>query len=116
MADVTWDKQTGVGNSDVFEVSFDATNKTTPVLQLDPKKSTTIAIQTTGSATVDVLAYLEDPDNPSPKTFTLTSGAATESSEDYVQSALSGISGLDFAGTVTGGDTAVIQVLQTERS
>lgn len=106
---------TGNGNSDVFEVAFDATDKTTPILRLDPARDTTIAVKTTGSATVAIAAYLEDPSNSGSTSFALESAAATASSEDYIVSNLGPISGLDFTGTVSGGDTATIQVLQSQR-
>lgn len=115
MADVTWTRLDGNGNSDVFEVVFDATNKTTPILSLDPAKDTTLAIKTTGTATVAVTAYLENPANGTPIGFALESAAATASSEDYIVSNLGPISGLDFAGTVSGGDGATIQVMQSQK-
>lgn len=115
MADVTWSKLAGVGNSDVFEVAFTATDKTTPVLQLDPTKETTVAIQTTATPTVQVDLYFEDPDNAGSTAFTFESAAATASGEDWVQSALGPISGVDFTGTVAGTHTATIQVIQSAR-
>lgn len=115
MADVTWTKLNSVGNSDVFEVAFDATDKTTPILQLSPEKDTTIAIKTTGAATVQVDLYFEDPDNVGATAYVLESAAATADSEDWVQASLGPIAAIDLTGTVTGGDTASIQVLQSER-
>lgn len=113
MADVEWTKLSGVGNSDVFEVVFDATDKTTPVLQLDPSKETTIAITTTGSATVQVDLYFEDKDNAGATAYTFASAAATSGGDDWVKSALGPIAGVDLTGTVAGGDGATIQVLQS---
>ena len=115
MADVEWSKQTSVGNSDIFEVVFDATDKTTPVLQLDPERETTVCIKTTGSATVAMDVYLEDPDNGSAVSYAFVAAAATASSIDYVKSALGPLAGLDFTGTVTGGDGATIQVIQSAK-
>lgn len=116
MANVTPVKQTSVSSSDVFEIAMTATDKTMTPLQLDPKKSTTIAVQTAGSATVQVGLYLEDPDNAGAVEFVFASAAATASSEDYIKSALSGISAVEFTGTISGGDTATIQVMQTQRT
>lgn len=115
MADVTWDKQGGRGNSDVFEVALNATDKTTPVLVLDPAKHVTIAVKTTGSATVAITLFLEDPDNASPVSYTYDSDAATASGDDYIRSALGPLAGIDIEGTITGGDTATVQVIASER-
>ena len=115
MADVTVTKLAGVGNSDVFEYAFDATDKTIAPLQLDPRKETTIAIATTGSATVAVDLYLEDPDNAGSTAFTFASAAATASGDDYIKSTLGPISGIDLTGTVSGTETASIQIIQSER-
>lgn len=115
MADVTWNKQTGVGNSDCFEAAFDATDKTTPSLQLNPEMETTVCIKTTGTATVQMDVYLEDPDNTSAVAFTFVSAAATASGVDYVKSALGPLAAVDFTGTVAGTHTATIQVLQSQK-
>ena len=115
MADVAVTKLKGVGNSDVFEYSFDATNKTIEPLQLDPSKVATIAVQTTGAATVAVNVFLEDPDNAGAAQFPYVAAAATADSVDYIQSTLGPISGIDMTGTVTGGDTAFIQIVQSDR-
>ena len=114
MADVEWTKVTAVGNSDAFEVAFDATDKTTPILQVDPNKDTTVFIKTTGSATVQMDVYAEDPDNAGAISYTYVAAAATSGGVDYVVSSLGPVGGIDFTGTVTGGDTATIQVLQSE--
>lgn len=113
MADVSWTTLNGVANSNVYEVAFDATDKTTPVLGLNPRKSTTVAIKTTGAATVDLTVYLEDPSNSTPTSFILKSAAATAGGEDYIQEVQGPIVAIDAAGTITGGDTAIIQVLQS---
>lgn len=115
MADVAWTKIEGVKNSDVYEVSFDATDKTTPILKLDPAKDVTIGVKTTGSATVDIDLYLESPDNASPQAYTYETGVATASGVDYLKSALGPFAGIDVSGTISGGDTATIQVISSVR-
>lgn len=115
MADVAWSKQTGVGNSDIYEVSLNATDKTTPILQLDPRRDCTIGVKTTGSATADIILYLEHPENVSPVSFTYAAGVATIDGADYVKSALGPLAGIDIAGTVTGGDTVIVQVITSIR-
>ena len=114
MADVTPTRPTSVGNSDIFEYAYTATNKTMAPLQLDPKKSTTIAIQTAGSATVLVELYFEDPDNAGAVAYPFVAAAATAASVDYIKSSLGPIAGIECTGTVSGGDTATIQVIQSE--
>lgn len=115
MADVTLVRPTGDGNSDVYEYTMDATDKTMAIQRLDPRKDTTIAIRTTGSATVQVDLYFEKHDNASAQAFTFASAAATASSEDYIKAILGPISGFECTGTITGGDTAIIQVMQSEK-
>lgn len=114
MADVTPTTPAGVGNSNVLEVAMTATDKTTAPIQLDPRKATTIAIKTTGTATVQVDMYMEDPDNTSAVAFTYVTDAATASSVDYIKSSLGPIAGLDLTGTISGTHTATIQIIQSE--
>lgn len=115
MADITPTKLGSSSNADVWEIAMDATDKTIALFGLDPTKETTIAVATTGSATVQVDLYLENIGNSGPTGFTYASAAATSGGEDWVKSALGPIAGIDLTGTVTGGDTATIQILQSQK-
>lgn len=115
MADVDPVQPGGSRNSNVYEFAFDATDKTTAPLPLNPARDTTVAIKTTGSATVSVELYMEDTSNAGAEAFVFESSAATSAGEDWVRSALGPISGAEFTGTVSGGDTATIQVIQSDK-
>ena len=115
MADVTWTKVNSKFNSDVFEVALTATDDDSTILALDPRKSVSIAVSTTGAASVAIRAYFEDVGNETPTSFIFDSGVLTSGGVDYIKSLLSGVSGLKIVGTITGDDTATAQVLVTSR-
>lgn len=114
MADVAATQVKHPGLVDGFKYTFDATDKTTAVKALVPDMETTIAIQTSGSATVKVELYFENV-NSSPTAFVFENAAATASGNDWVKSSLGPVAGVKFTGTVTGGDGAEIIVLQAPR-
>lgn len=111
MADKAWTKQSSVNAADAFQSVLDATDFDTEVLKLDPKEGTTIGIQTTGAAVVQLNLYLSDPDTGTAYVF--EDAIATSAGIDYIKSNLGPILGLQILGTIAGGDTATIEVSQS---
>ena len=113
MADVAFTKLTNVNNSDIFDAELNVTDSDTEVLKLNPKKATSIAIKTTGTAVVDVVLYYQDPDDAGARSFIFDAGAGTTGGRDYNKASLGPITGVKVNGTIAGGDTAEVQVIQS---
>jgi hypothetical protein len=120
MADVAWTEN--VNNAyDRYpitaEATIDNTNQDTEVLQLDPRKETTFALQGTADTyTVDVIVYLENVNNTTPQTYTFASGVSTSAGVDYIKSSIGPVTGIKFnANAPQAGESVVIQVLQVEK-
>lgn len=102
------------GNTLVFESLLDATDSDTQYLGLNPRKEMSIGVKTTGSALVDVYVYMEDPANVGAVSFKFAHQAGTVNNVDFLKSSLGPLFAVKCLGTISGTETATIQVIQTE--
>ena len=110
-----WTSKKIKGIGEIFETTLTAGDVSSEVLQTASNHNVTYAIKTTGAATVDVIGFLEDPEEVGATGFTLFAAEATAGGADVNRSSLGPLAGLQFAGAVTGPDTALIQALISKR-